>query len=669
MFFFLCSREILFFFLDCQLLLRLFWFNNVQEFNGFFSLCLGNVMSTQMPEKAGNFSWFLRSNPVVNGWFKVLVMTVFFGILIVWGIDGLVLGNLQRDFVLLRFNSTNRLAQDLKSLSFSDIPLRPVSEESYVNLNHTLLDLVKTHENLTPVSAPSNSARKQLNVTNITNPFLPESKTKKDQHLKDSAKSSVLPWISAELEENYSSKVLNGWLAPGGEPCKDSRTVDIRIPGLDGLDNSIELSTGDIHEFSFQAVDESGKPHCLGGDYFEIDLSSETWKSRPPIKDFGNGTYKFSLQVHQDYQGTYNLTIILLFRHYEGLKFSTKRFAFDRVLRDIPVKFRRSSAQLPEISQCNKSDFVRDVWSGRWTRHAKNDSCAISKDGRYRCQEPKFPCQHPWCNGPLGLLESNGWVYSAHCSFKMFTSKQAWNCLNNRWIFWWGDSNHCDTIRNILNFILDVKDINVVPRRFDMNITNPKNPSQVFRFTSIFNGHWNASGNYLGLNSLENADYRELLKGYFSQEVVPDTLIMNSGLHDGIYWPNLRRFINGADYAAKFWSEILEGVKKRGLAPPEVVYRTTVTTGGYARSMAFNPHKMEVFNGVVIEKMRKYNVINRVIDDFDMTFPWHYDNRANDGVHYGRAPAKMRWRDGQIGHQYFLDLMLGHVLLNTLCTR
>lgn len=33
------------------------------------------------------------------------------------------------------------------------------------------------------------------------------------------------------------------------------------------------------------------------------------------------------------------------------------------------------------------------------------------------------------------------------------------------------------------------------------------------------------------------------------------------------------------------------------------------------------------------------------------------DNRCNDGVHYGRAPSKSKWRDGEIGHQYFVDLM------------
>lgn len=620
-------------------------------------------MSPRMPEKAANFAWFFRpSNPMVNGWFKVLVMTVLLGILVVWSIDGLFLGSLQRDFLLLRFNNSKRLTQKFKDLSFDDVPrLRPSSGKPSQNLSDTLMDVVRTPEILPP--APLLSIGKQLNSSNFSNPVLNES-----NYQRDLAEPLILSWISAELEANYSSKVLSGWLAPGGEPCKDSRTVDIRIPGLDDQ-HTIELSTGDIHEFRFQAVDDSGNPHCQGGDYFETDLSGETWKSRPPIRDLGNGTYTFSLQVHPDFEGTYNLTIILLFRHYEGLKFSTERFVFDRVLRVIPIKFQKSSARLLEISQCKKSDFSRNVWSGRWTRHAKNDSCTISNDGRYRCQEPQFPCQHPWCDGPLGVLESNGWVYSSHCSFKMITSEEAWNCLSNRWIFWWGDSNHCDTIRNILNFILGFTEITFVPRRFDMNITNPKNPSQVVRFTSIFNGHWNDSNNYLGLNSLINADYRELLKGYFSQEVVPDTIIMNSGLHDGIYWPNIRRFIKGADYAATFWAEVLEGIKRRGVVPPEVIYRTTVTTGGYARRLAFNPQKMEVFNGVVLDKLRKYDIVARVIDDFDMTYPWHYNNRANDGVHYGRAPIKMRWRDGQIGHQYFVDLMLGHVLLNALCTR
>ncbi|KAK4425732.1 hypothetical protein Salat_1767200 [Sesamum alatum] len=597
-----------------------------------------------MPEKAANFAWVLRStNTMVLGWLKMILMVgTFLGILIVWRIDGFNANIFQKGFLVMKLKDSEILSQ----------------QQADLNLTHQTP--AKTHEN------NLDSTLDPINLAQFC-PQVPENLTK-NQASNSTSTPIVLPWISAEFEANYSSNLLTRWLTPGGEPCKDSRTVDIRVLDLDG-NNNIELSTGDVHEFVFQALDDSGMPHCLGGDYFETDLSGEKWKSRPPIRDLGNGTYTFSLQVHPDFAGDYNLTIILLFRHYEGLKFSPARFVFDRVLRVVPIKFHKSASQLQEIRQCKKSDYSKDVWSGRWTRHARNDSCPISDDGRYRCQEPSFLCQHPWCDGPLGLLESNGWVYSTHCSFKLFSTEEARNCLNNRWIFWWGDSNHCDTIRNILNFILDVHDVLVVPRVFDMNITNPRNPSQVVRFTSIFNGHPNATGNYQGLNSLINPEYRQMLKGYFSQDVIPDTIIMNSGLHDGVYWSNIRSFVGGANYAATFWAEVVKEVRERGVVPPEIIYRTTVATGGYARSLAFNPHKMEAFNGIVLDKLRQHGVLDKVIDDFDMTYPWHYDNRCNDGVHYGRAPLKMKWRDGQIGHQYFVDLMLGHVLMNALCIR
>jgi hypothetical protein len=105
----------------------------------------------------------------------------------------------------------------------------------------------------------------------------------------------------------------------------------------------------------------------------------------------------------------------------------------------------------------------------------------------------------------------------------------------------------------------------------------------------------------------------------------------------------------------------------RGHTVPRVFYRTTVAIGGYPRDLAFNPSKMEAFNGVLIDKMKIHGVLTGgVVDNFDITFPWHYDNHCNDGVHYGRQPARLVWLDGKIGHQYFVDLMLGHVLLNAI---
>ena len=615
-----------------------------------------------MPEKVfcpavSSYPWTPRSNLFLHWRFGALTTVVFLAMVAVWTIDGCNVKSFveawrfRREYLThAHLNLTHNDENVTVTLSYipvgnhsldhpSDLDFQPPFP---ANLTHTEPEPVQESE---PVQEPEPAfvLGSSESYQNLTQPS----------------------WISVELEPNLTSNLLARWLAPGGEPCRDIRSVEIAIPGLDGR-QSIELSAAEVHEFVFHALDDAGKPLCLGGDYFETDLSGEIWKSRPVVKDFGNGSYSLSLQVHPDFAGNYNLSITLLFRHFEGLKLSPGRFAYDRELRRIPIKFYNTTAQLPELQTCRKSDFTREVWSGRWTRHGRNDDCQISNDGRYRCLPWNFPCRNPWCDGSLGMLESNGWVYSAHCSFRLFSAHSAWNCLKNRWIFFWGDSNHVDTIRNILNFILNLP-TESVPRRFDMNFTNPKNPSQTVRITSIFNGHWNETLNYQGLNSLKNDAFRDLLKRYFNESTVPDTIIMNSGLHDGIYWHNLRGFTVGARDAASFWAEILESIRLRGLVPPKVIYRTTVATGGYARTMAFNPSKMEAFNGVVLDNLKTAGLLSGVIDDFDMTFPWHFDNRCNDGVHYGRKPAKMKWRDGQIGHQYFVDIMLAHVLLNALC--
>lgn len=607
-----------------------------------------------MPEKVENLR-VLWSTPILNWRVGLLTSLVLISTLVIWSFNGCTFSNI---IDVWRYHQNSFSLNSLQNSTF-------IPQHSQVGLN-------QNQTNNTSYFDSYNLKNITLSVYNEVNEPVSADNDNSSFVFDDVERHST--WLSSELEPNLTSNLLARWLAHGGEPCKDSKTVGIStIPELELNDGKkmIELSAGDLHEFVFQALDDLGKPRCLGGDYFETDLSGESWKSRPLVKDFSNGSYSISLQVHPDFDGVYNLTIILLYRHFEGLKFTPWRFVYDRVVHNVAIRFYKSnvSVQLPELQTCKASDFDKDVWCGRWTRHGKNDDCEIGNDGRYRCLAPDFPCKAPWCDGSLGILESNGWVYSAHCSFKTYSAESAWDCLKNRWIFFWGDSNHVDTIRNIFNFILDLPEVKSVPRRFDMNFSNPKDPSQTVRITSIFNGHWNETQNYLGLDSLRDKGFQDLLKKYFSEDTIPDTVIMNSGLHDGVHFRNIRAFSSGADYAAWFWGEVMKTVKQRGLAWPKVFYRTTVATGGYARSLAFNPNKMEVFNGVFLEKLRKAGIISGVIDNFDMTFPWHFDNRCNDGVHYGRAPAKMKWRDGQIGHQYFVDLMLAHVLLNALCER
>ncbi|KAL5701714.1 hypothetical protein ACHQM5_027024 [Ranunculus cassubicifolius] len=628
-----------------------------------------------MPEKG------LKLNPFALYWssvfarpFRIIGFAIFLGILVIWSFDGAttISDNVWqngRDYIAFKLHKPVLITHhdftptQKNSSNLEEIPsLNSTQETNFSSSNSENITTLNSIQE----SSLSSSISEDIPSINSTQE---SSITLNVSKLQARQSDTSLGWISAELEANYSSNILSRWLAPGGEPCRESRTVNIMIPGLDDTQNVRELPTGEIHELEFQALDDSGNRRCLGGDYFEIDLSGEAWKSRPPVVDFDDGSYSLKLQVHPDFVGEYNLTIVLLFRHFEGLKFSPKRFVYWKELRRIPITFYKNKAVLPVLPLCQKSDFRRDVWSGRWTRHGKNEDCKISNDGRYRCLQADFPCQMPWCNGSLGSLESNGWVYSTHCSFRIFSADSAWECLQNRWIFFWGDSNHVDSIRNLLNFVLGLPEIPAVPRRFDRNFTNPSNNSQTVRITSIFNGHWNQTLNYQGLNSLQNEEYRVLLKSYFSEQTVPDTIIMNSGLHDGVYWKNLRAFVKGAEYATEFWKEVIDSVNRKGLQVPKLIYRTTIATGGYARGLAFNPNKMEVFNGVVVDKLKTAGILSGVVDNFDMTFPWHYDNRCNDGVHYGRTPAKAKWRDGEIGHQYFVDLMLGHVLLNALCVK
>ncbi|XP_068660665.1 uncharacterized protein [Aristolochia californica] len=591
-----------------------------------------------------------------------IVLALFFTMIVVWSIDSCTV----RSGVSSRQNRLAYLGLNLPSYTTA---ISYSSNTSEAGLDFSAPDN-STHDvhNATQPPGEFSAQRSSIQERNDIPPTHPKLPDSDNASITETKMRSVVDWISVKLEPNFTSDILDRWLTPGGEPCKDSKSTEIKIPGLDD-EALVQLSTGEIHEFMIETYAEDGTRRCLGGDYFETDISGERWKSRPPVKDLGNGSYSFSLQVHPDFAGEYNLTVVLLFRSFLGLKFSPMRFAYRRELRNVPVRFGKGLVQLPEIRKCEKSDFNHEVWSGRWTRHARNDRCEIDKDGRYRCLDMNYPCESPWCKGPLGSLESNGWVYSAHCSFKIFTGDEAWNCLKDRWIFFWGDSNHVDTIRNILNFILYHPEIEAVPRRFDRNYTNPRDPSQRVRITSIFNGHWNDTKNYEGLNSLQDEGFRELLRKYFKEETVPDVMIMNSGLHDGVHWRSLRKYIKGAEYAASFWEEVLKSVEERGKKRPEFIYRTTVATGGYARDLAFNPSKMEMFNLVLLDKLKEKGLMDGVVDNFDMTYPWHFDNRCNDGVHYGRGPAKLPWKDGLIGHQYFVDLMLAHVLFNAICTR
>lgn len=379
--------------------------------------------------------------------------------------------------------------------------------------------------------------------------------------------------------------------------------------------------------------------------------------------------------------GIYTLKVVLLFSSLHGLDHRPDEWVQAREVIHLQLEFidpppptpseNGLAGGKPNLKICTDKDFQLQAWHGRWTRAIKaNESCAADPEGRFRCLDPTAPCKSPWCQGPLGSVESNGWVYSAHCAFRIFTQSEAWGCLTGKWLFFWGDSNHQDTIRNLLNFVLGRHDSDL-GRTFESSFSNPENSSQLLRITSFFNGHYVESGNNLGLKSLNNSEYRNAVRSYFlpSHETVPDAVILNSGLHDGKAWPTVGLFAEGAHNASKFWGAIRNGVRADEGRRPKVVFRATVAPAGESRKMPANPHKMEVFNAILGEEL--VSSIGRealkIVDAYDMTFPWHYDNVHSDGGHYGRPPSLTSRQGSTTGHQYFVDVMLAHVLLNAIC--
>nr|DAD33578.1 TPA_asm: hypothetical protein HUJ06_012429 [Nelumbo nucifera] len=224
-----------------------------------------------MPENGVNYAsqhpifrpktWSPRHFPILTG-------TIFLGILIIWSIDGYTITDSvrfwrnQEDYLALRPQAAVNKTQNHENPTLLSSHIPPV------DLSHN-------------ISLDQSAMVGQQNATAIPGKPLLMSLTQSPAPL-------GIRWISAELEPNFTSNLLSRWSASGRETCQDSQTVGIRIPGLDDRNSAVELSAGEIHEFVIQALDESGKPRCVGGDYFETDLSGELWKSRPPVRDLGS---------------------------------------------------------------------------------------------------------------------------------------------------------------------------------------------------------------------------------------------------------------------------------------------------------------------------------------------------------------------------------------------
>ena len=478
---------------------------------------------------------------------------------------------------------------------------------------------------------------------------------------------------------NVTGQILDELSKNGTTACYDERTDRTDIVGLDAT-----LLTNVVHRFWLQSYTSNGTRRCAGGDYYEADLSSDLWKSRPLVEDLHNGTYAVEFMVPDTFAGTYNFSATLLFGAYHGLDyhaekwgawwpFVTRQLNFVSATPDANANVPATADLLiNRLKQCGTEDFRKPEWSGRWTRPWANNSCPPDSESRYaHCFPESEACLSPWCDGKPWRLESTGWSYSAHCSFHIFEPEEAWECLDGRWLFFWGDSNMQDTIRNLLFFVLQIPQPEKsllrdwqLSRTFESFFINPTKPYQWLHISSLFNGHPNRDGSGVGLDTLQNSGHRENVRRHFQDALYPDAVIMNSGLHDGWRFNTVQNYANSVDRAMEFWGETLANVSGK---PPTVVYRTSIAPAGSSRAMQSNPWKLEVFNKIITEKVQSTFPDARMVDAFDLSFPWHFDHTCSDGGHFGRAPGVRKWPWFDNPHQYFVDVMLVHILLNSIC--
>ncbi|KAL3679673.1 hypothetical protein R1sor_022629 [Riccia sorocarpa] len=188
-------------------------------------------------------------------------------------------------------------------------------------------------------------------------------------------------------DASYNDTLFSLLKLNGSEPCHN-QTTNFTNSKLEGLPKpnhgNISLQCDGTYFLTLVAYTEDCRRRCSGGDYFEVDLHSDEYRSRLPTVDYGTGTYVIE-------------------------------------------------------------------------------------------------------------LESNGWSYFAHCSFKLFEQQDVWECLNNDWIVIWGDSNFQDTVRNLLLFILDWElpplanlaefELN---RNYENFFINPNRPDQRSSASTLF---------------------------------------------------------------------------------------------------------------------------------------------------------------------------------------
>ena len=310
----------------------------------------------------------------------------------------------------------------------------------------------------------------------------------------------------------------------GGSPCAGfGATVPDRVEMMMRIgdaaavavrDRAVCVPLGTPVTLTLTARDKRGGRMCDGGDYFEVELTGESFKARPRTVDEGDGTYSVELVVPNEarFAGPYVTSITLLFTRYAGLTMSRswkgdryykrprhvrlvwaqscdgggskgggggeRRGSNQRLLARLESAHRGAAALEPTIDTV----VARRLPSGAQREPRGSRTAAAAALSSPLPPEPvscrnfsftQYPlwggywvntaalggaCEPPHCTGDAGRLgpEAGGWVYRhAHCYFHLFSVSEARQCLRGKWVAQFGDSNHQDTGRNLAHYVLE----------------------------------------------------------------------------------------------------------------------------------------------------------------------------------------------------------------------
>ena len=190
-------------------------------------------------------------------------------------------------------------------------------------------------------------------------------------------------------------------------------------------------------------------------------MHSDNVKLRAHVQEFGEGVYRFSFAavVTTDLK----LEMMLLFdetrygrstqpsraagtpRTASGLwmdsaaPLHSSSCSVTRSLGIFTLSIKLAKEDKPaDIPVCKPADYARGEWYGLWSKQAT----AAAAGGVSTSPLHQTPA-------------SAGWAYRLlDCRFRLFGVEEAWQCLDQKWLLFNGDSNHVDTVYNLLYHVL-----------------------------------------------------------------------------------------------------------------------------------------------------------------------------------------------------------------------